>query len=334
MSTDRIRSGAGARIRRRCSAVLVAGLAPLVMVACGHGDPAGAAGTLSVIVAVPPVVSGGDVYVAQEQGFFAHHHLNVTVRVLNGGSAIVPAMESGAVDIGESNVVSVIQGATRGIAEPCFAGANTDPTSGHYLSLVAVGGIGTPAGLRGATVAVNASNGINQLLAESYLDVNGIDPHSVHFMALPFPDMPQALSGKRVAAAVTSEPFTTVAMNGGARLLSGTMLTTVPGNPTYSCWNASSSWLSAHRAAAADFVAAMAETDSWIAGHQADFRTIMSHHVTIQPDVLSKMSLPVFTDELSSRDMTAWEAAARKYGLIDHDPAVADVLFPVTAATG
>ncbi|HVV19560.1 MAG TPA: ABC transporter substrate-binding protein, partial [Pseudonocardiaceae bacterium] len=280
-----------------------------------------------------PVVSGGDVYVAQQQGFFAKHHLDVTVRVLNGGSAIVPAMESGAVDIGESNVVSVIQGAVRGIAEPCFSGANTDPTSGHYLSLVA-DGIGTAAGLRGTTVAVNASNGINQLLVESYLDANGVDPHSVHFMALPFPDMPQALSGKRVVAAVTSEPFTTVAMRGGAQLVSGTMLTTVPGNPTYSCWNASSSWLSAHRSSAADFVAAMADTDAWIASHQADFRTIVSHHVKIEPDVLSAMSLPVFTDKLTAADLTAWETAAKKYGLIDHDPAPADVLSTVTAATG
>jgi hypothetical protein len=49
----------------------------------------------------------------------------------------VPALASGAVHMGESNVLSVIQGASRGVKEPCIAGANTDPPSGHYLSLLA-----------------------------------------------------------------------------------------------------------------------------------------------------------------------------------------------------
>jgi NitT/TauT family transport system substrate-binding protein len=297
----------------------------------GGGGGGGGNGARTVTVAIPPVISGVDVYVAQEQGFFARHQLDVSVKVLNGGAAIVPAMQSGAVDVGETNVVSVIQSATRGITEPCFTGANTDPPSGTYLSLVTGrdAGVGDPAALRGRTVAVNATNGVNQLLVQAYLDQHGVDPRSVRFVSLQYPDMPQALSSGRVAAAVTSEPFTTIALGQGSRVLVGTPLTAVPGTPTYSCWNASSAWLGAHRAEAADFAAAMSDTDAWIAAHPTEFRAVAARHLTIPADVLGRMTLPVFTDELSDADIDAWQLAAQRYGLIDHPPARADVFAPL-----
>jgi NitT/TauT family transport system substrate-binding protein len=114
----------------------IAGAAVLLGPAACGGSSGGDALT-SITVAIPPAVSGIDIYAAQEQGYFTQHHLKVKIKTVNGGAAIVPALASGAVQIGETNVLSVIQGASRGVREPCFAGANTDPASGHYLSLVA-----------------------------------------------------------------------------------------------------------------------------------------------------------------------------------------------------
>ncbi|HEX3792798.1 MAG TPA: ABC transporter substrate-binding protein [Pseudonocardiaceae bacterium] len=318
----------------RLAALAVGGICALALAACGS-SASSAGGDQSVTVAIPPVVSGVDVYVAQEQGFFSRHHLTVSVKVLNGGAAIVPAMESGAVDIGETNVVSVIQGASHNIAEPCFTGANTDPSTGAYLSLVTSKGSGvtTAAGLRGRTVAVNATNGVNQLLVQAYLDAHGVSPTSVHFISLQYADMPQALNSNRVAAAVTSEPFTTISVGNGNHLLTGNPLQSVPGTPTYSCWNASAKWLSDNHTAAADYAAAMSDTDAWIAANPAKFRTIAAKHLTIAPATLAKITLPVFTAELSQQDITAWETVAHKYGLIPSSPKNSDVLSPVSAGS-
>lgn len=292
--------------------------------ACGGSDSGDAR---SVTVAIPPAVSGIDVYAAQEQGFFRKHHLEVDVRVLNGGSAIVPALEAGSVQIGESNVLSVIQGAARGVQEPCFSGSNTDPRSGHYLSLVAAPGAG-PA-LRGKTVAVNATSGINELLTDAYLTKHGIPPSAVHTIGMQFPDMPASLSGGRVAAAMTTEPFTSLALARGAKLLEGTPLDAVPGRPTYSCWNAERSWLTKNRPVAADFAAAMHETDAYIAAHPGAFRKLAGEHLKIAPKVQASMTLPVFTDALAPADITAWQTAAKKYGLLTRVPPQADVLQEV-----
>jgi NitT/TauT family transport system substrate-binding protein len=327
--------------RTRAPMALIATLATALAVGaagCGSSASGGSGGSggsgapaQSLVVAIPPVISGADVYVAQSQGYFAQHHLNVTVKTLNGGSAIVPAMEGGSVQVGESNVLSIIQGAARGIREPCFSGANTDPPSGHYLSLVASGkaGVTSAAGLAGKTVAVNATSGVNQLLTDAYLASHGVDPGSVSFISLQFPDMPAALSAGRVAAAMTSEPFTTISLGQGGHLLTGTPLSFVPGRPTYSCWNASSSWLASHKTEAAGFAAAMSQADAYIGAHPARFRSIASAHLSISSHVLRTMTLPVFTSSLAAGDMTAWEHAAAKYHLLTSTPPMTSVLEDV-----
>jgi NitT/TauT family transport system substrate-binding protein len=299
------------------------------------GSPAagstGASGQVaSITVGVPPVISAADIYVAQAEGYFAKNHLSVSVKSLNGGAAIVPAMEGGSVQIGESNVLSVIQGAAKGIDEPCFSGANTDPSSGHYLSLVGKAGVTSAKSLAGKTIAVNATNGVNQLLADAFLASQGVSPGSVSFISLQFPDMPAALSSGRVAAAVTSEPFTTISLGQGASLLTGTPLSYVAGAPTYSCWNASASWLSSHKQEAADFAAAMTEADSYITAHPAQFRSIAGTRLAIKGSVLQAMTLPVFTDKLTTADITAWEKAAEQYHMVSSAPAAASVLETVS----
>lgn len=312
--------------RRRIAAAGMAAAVAIAVAACGGSSSGGGNGKLTV--GIPPVISGADVYVAQQQGYFAAHHLKVAVKSLNGGAAIVPALESGAVQVGETNVVSVIQGAAHGISEPCFAGANTDPKGGAYLSLVAgpKSGAHSAADLKGKTVAVNAVDGVNQLLVSAYLTAHGVHPSSVHFIALQYPDMPGALTAGRVDAAVTSEPFTTISRGRGGVLLAGTPLQYVHGAPTYSCWNASASWLSSHKKQAREFAAAMDQADAWINAHPAAFRKLAAAHLTMTPAILSKITLPVFTGALSAGDITNWESAAKQYGLITAAPAMTKVL--------
>ena len=313
----------------RCAAAIASGALLLPVAACGgSGDAQASGGTRHVTVAIPPAVSGVDVYAAQSQGYFAKHHLSVDVKTMNGGAAIVPALESGAVQIGESNVLSVIQGAARGVKEPCFSGANTDPSNGHYLSLVAApkSGVTGPAGLRGKTVAVNATSGINALLVNAYLAAHGAG--STKFIGMKFPDMPGSLSGGRVQAAMTTEPFTSIALGRGAKLLTGTPLSSIPGRPTYSCWNASKSWLADNRPAAKAFAAALKETDAYINAHPDAFRALVGKHLKIAPKIQASMTLPVFTDHLDMGDVTAWENAGKKYHILTSaPPASGDVLM-------
>jgi len=83
----------------------------------------------TITVGIPPATSADDVTIAQQEGFFTQHHLTVNIKALNGGAATVPALQGGAIQVAQSNVLSEVQGA-HGLDVPCFAGAFAFPRPG------------------------------------------------------------------------------------------------------------------------------------------------------------------------------------------------------------
>jgi NitT/TauT family transport system substrate-binding protein len=67
------------------------------------------------------------------------------------------------------------------------------------------------AALRGKTIGVNALANVATLIVSSVLTDNGVPPSSVAFVAIPFPQMGEALAGRRIDAAWLVEPFLTEA---------------------------------------------------------------------------------------------------------------------------
>ena len=61
--------------------------------------------------------------------------------------------------------------------------------------------------LAGKSVAEVQLTSLNSLSVQVLAKQAGIDPHSIHQIAMPFPQMPAALSQGRVQAAVIVAPF-------------------------------------------------------------------------------------------------------------------------------
>lgn len=273
------------------------------------------AATTAITVGIPPVISAAGIYLAEKEGYFAKEGLKINVKLLNGGAATVPALESGALQIAQSNVLSEIQGAQQGINVPCFAGAFQLPKTGHTAPLIGHSSA-DPKSLVGKTVAVNATDGVNQLMAEAFLAAHGVNYKAVHFIGMPFPNMPAALKSGEVAAAVPFEPFSTLMLAQGAKLITGTVEQDVPGHPIFACWNGSASWIASHRAVVKRFVAAINQADRFIAAKPLQFERIASTYIKLPSAVIGKLSLPVYTTAMTKNDITNWEKAAVKYGIM------------------
>jgi len=295
----------------------VAGL----LAACGGGSggsgaaPQPSTGTLSV--GIPPVTDIANLYTAQSKGFFQSRGLTVKITYLNGGAALIPAMEAGSVDIGQSNFVSVLQAQQQHLGVKCFAGGWRSPTA-PQLSLVVsakyTSRVKTAADLAGKTIAVNALNNSNQLVADSYLKARGVNPTSVHFIGLAYPDMPAALSSGRVAAAITDEPFTTIVTTSqGSKILAAEPDQAIAAHVLYSCWVAPASWLSAHRQLAAKFVAALDEADSYIAAHPGYPASILPKYTAVSAKLAGHVTLPDFTTTITAADVQPWANAAAEF---------------------
>lgn len=168
---------------KKALAAGVALAAASLLAACGGGGGSGgSSGPQSLTVGIPPVVEIGDLYTADSKGFFARQGIKVKIDHLNGGAALVPALEAGSAQIGQSNIVSVLQAQQQNIGMKCFAAGYRSPSasSGDELSLLAspkdAASVTSPAQLAGKTVAVNSLDNSNQLVAEAYLTRYGVQP--------------------------------------------------------------------------------------------------------------------------------------------------------------
>lgn len=275
----------------------------------------------SMKAGVIPVADAGGFYTAEEKGIFANHKLTVSQEKIAGGAALIPALESGALDIGFSNLVSVLQAREKGLDVKCLAGTLEKAADGSGLALMLAtknsGVITSAAALDGKTIAVNTVSNINQLVADAWIDAHGGDVASVKFVAVNFPDMPAALTEGRVDAAIVDEPFVTVAKNAGATILDPRPYQAIAKTPVFSCWLVTTKWVDGHPAEAKAFIAAMKDAAAYLKANPDYLRKILPKYTSISEDLAGNITLPVITTELTADDYNVWQDAALKFRLIE-----------------
>ncbi len=273
-------------------------------------------------VGILPVADAGGFFIAEARGYFREQHLAVTSSIITGGAALVPAIVSGSMTVGFSNLVSVLQAGAQNFGVQCLAGTLQKPASGHNLSLVVspafASKIKSAKDLDGQTIAVNTLANINQVVADAWLAANGANWRSVHYVAVDFPDMPAEIAKGQVTAAITDEPFTTISLKGGAKLLAARPYQVFAKTPVFSCWLASTRWITNHKAAAKAFVAALNESDAYLAKHRNYLRTILPRYTSLTPALANAISLSKISTKLSLSDLKLWQSEAMKFGVLAH----------------
>jgi NitT/TauT family transport system substrate-binding protein len=205
---------------RRSACIAAAGLAALWATAACGGSAQPSSSTSStgtglekthLTVGALPIVDDAPLFLAIKNGYFKQQGLTVTTQIIPQSTLAIPEMLHGTVDIiGTGNYVSFFEGQ----AQKTFsirvlsAGATCTQNSFGILTLPK-SGIEGPAGLAGKTIAVNLTNNIQTLTADTLLKANGVNPASVKYVVVPFPDMAAALKAGRVNAISVVEPFMT-----------------------------------------------------------------------------------------------------------------------------
>jgi NitT/TauT family transport system substrate-binding protein len=200
------------RLFRRAltAAVLVTALA-----GCGSTVPPPSGSGLEIthltVAAVPGEGSSG-LYVAQDDGLFTKAGLQVTIKPVTSSSTVIPAMLHGSVQVAAGQYTTYIQADAAGVAKMRIiaAGYSLGPNvqeivTGPHSKITSV------AGLKGATIAVNATGSETTDLLYTAIAPYGITPAQVHVVAFAFPAMPALLAAHRVAAIYEIEPYVTEA---------------------------------------------------------------------------------------------------------------------------
>ena len=313
---------------RRFPAVALGALV-LALAGCG-GDDGGGGGSsgkqATVRVQDTAGVPSAFLEYGVKQGFFKKRKLDVQVKPSQGGATVVPAVTSGSVDIGGSNLVSVLLAQSKNIPLKVVA-PGTFVAKQDFSGIIVAkdSDISDPKDLEGKTLAVNTLKNVAEVTAKESLSKKGVDVSKVKLTEVDFPDMVPAVEQGRVDAAFAIEPFVTAGKAAGLKVVDRPYLGTRPGLQI-GCYFTSEKYLAENKDVVARFREGVGETAQAIADDPTAFRKFLPEASEIPPPAAMKAVLPAWkpkSDE-ASVDLTA--ELMQKYGLTESKPDTKDAL--------
>ncbi len=297
----------------------------LLLSACGDsgggGSEAGKPATVKVedTAGVPSAFLEYGVH----KGFFKDRKLTVQVKPSQGGATVVPAVTSGSVDIGGSNVVSVLLAQGKNIPLKIVA-PGTFVRTGHKqdFSAIMVKGnsdIRSPKDLEGRTLAVNTLKNVAEVTAKASLARQGVDVSKVKLTEVDFPDMNAAIEQSRVDAAFLIEPFVTQGLAAGSRVIDRPYVGTKPGLQI-GCYFTSEQYLSKNGDVVKRFREGVATTAKAIEDDPADFRAFLPKASEIPAAAAKKVILPAWKANSDQASLDLMATLMERYGITDQKP--------------
>lgn len=149
---------------------------------------------------------------AEKYGYFQQQGLEVTSKMFASGPLAVPALINGEMDFIISNYVSFFQAIAQKTLDAKVV-VDVDQLSENGLVVIAKpgSGIAQPRDLIGKKVSIHQAGSIADVLLRASLRDHDVDPDSVKYQQIKFPDIPTAINSGQIDAGVELEPFITQA---------------------------------------------------------------------------------------------------------------------------
>jgi NitT/TauT family transport system substrate-binding protein len=244
--------------------------------------------------------SGILVLVAQQFGYLEKAGITVDYQTISNGAATVAAMLGGSIDIGGSNSLSFLQARDKGIPLKIVSAQAVYRAGAASTALVVSGSsaVRSAQELSGKTVAVNALGGSPHIAVEMWIDKNGGDSKTVHYLEVTFTEMPAALAANRVDAAMIAEPSLTAALQQHGRLLGDAYGALGP------LWLsdaivASESWIDGHADEAKRFAQALHAAALFANRNHDKTAPITAKLLNIDPTVVRAMRRAVYPEQVT-----------------------------------
>jgi NitT/TauT family transport system substrate-binding protein len=299
----------------------------------GAGSSTGApGGVTNVTLGYVPYSDDASLFYAQSSGIFAKHGLHVTFVPQASPVAVEASMASGTEQFGFITTPVLINLNSKGVSVKCVSSVDgsepSDPANDSTVLVAAKGsGITSVKGLAGKNVAEVQLTSLNSLAVEILAKRAGIDPASIHQIAIPFPQMPAALAQGRVQAAVIVAPFAGTATAEGATVLTHPNVDLFP-NGTVTCLDAMNSYISANPAIVSDFRAAMDESIAFSQTHQSVVKQTLVKGLSLTPAVAARQILATnWNPALNVASITTIENYMKQFGVITSEPPAASMVW-------
>lgn len=273
---------------------------------------------VTIRIAAPPGDSAAPILYADHAGLFAKAGIAVDVRRAAGGAAVAAGVAGGSIDIGSSNVLSLIEAHVRGIdfvlVAPAAIHIPSNPGSG--LLVAANSPIHTAKDLDGKTVAVPGLNDIGQIGISVWADKNGGDSSTLHFVELPVASVVAALEAGRIDAGDVVEPLMTDAIASGHARYLGDLIGGIGPVVLESAFFTNAEFYRNNRDAVGRFAKVMQQATAFTNAHPADTVGLVAAFTGADPQTLAHMVRSIDGVTLDPRTIQPTIDAAAKYKVI------------------
>ncbi len=255
--------GTHAQTRRR----FLSGFASAAGAAAASAAAIAQTASSTVRVGIIPSDFGAQPYYAKDMGFFTHRELSAELTGLANGSAIAAAVAGGALDIGFSNIVTLVTAHAKGLPFTILAAANLYDAMSPTVGLLAVkreSKLNAAKDFNGKTVGVGAINNVTHLGARAWIDNNGGDSNGIKWIEVPITNMAAEVLTDRIDGVILDLGIypTLNKPNDPLRIAAATFTAIAPRFLTGG-WFATQEWVSKHAAETRDFAASMADAARW-----------------------------------------------------------------------
>lgn len=271
-----------------------------------------------------PIANFVGVYVAEEKGFLAEQGLAIEKRLMAGGAEILPALIGGSLDLGATNVFSHILAKDSGFDLKAVAGITQQVRDAPEQAVLVKQSspIRSAKDLEGKTLAINLLNNIDHVMLQEWLELKGADPKAVTFVEVPYPQHGPALQQDRVHAVAPPEPFKTILIAQGARVV-GYHYVEVSPRILQGYIVASQAWLQKNADVARRFAAAVAKGEAYYKQNPKETRGIIAKVLRQDPALIEQITMSDFPGKADPALAKWWIDAGIKRGLVKRpfDPA-------------
>jgi NitT/TauT family transport system substrate-binding protein len=232
-----------------------------------------------------------------QHGIFRKYGLDPIVQRMNSGSAVIPGVIGGSLEIGKSSTFGLVLAQAKGFpimleAVSSFYSADA-PNNGFVVAKTAA--ITSPRDLNGKTIASPALGDLSSIVTAAWIDQNGGDSKTVKYVELPTTLAAASIVSARVDGALILDPILESAITtGGCRIL-GHPYDIVAKYWDASLWFCLRSYAEQNADVMTRFRAALRESIVYAQAHHDEVVTAVSKFTGMDPSAVASMPLDIGT---------------------------------------
>jgi NitT/TauT family transport system substrate-binding protein len=307
----------------------------LLAAACGGASGAPSASPTAAQAVTPVTLNVGVVgvidvaplFLGVQKGFFAKQKITLNPRVLQTGATVVAGVLSGDLQLGFSNITSIVIAASNRFPLRIVAPGN-QAAGGDYSAVYVRNDspITSAKDLVGKKVAVNGLKNIGSLCVNAALQASHVDYNGIQYVEVPFPQMGAALAQGTVDAVWTVEPWSTVVKAGGTNRVVLRPFTLIAKYFPIASYFTTIQYAQANSGVVSRFKTAIDDSLKYAQNHPTEARAILATYIRLAPGLSDQVLLPYWKTDLEAPLIQKTADLALQFGFTTRKPDMKQLL--------